>query len=101
MEEDEEKKKEEENKFKAFQGKGYTFEDSKPQQQTGPMDEELKQAMELSMNEYVIDLERRIPKEPAENDPNAYNINFRYEGNVFIRRFNAGDLIRVNIPYII
>lgn len=91
---EEETKKEDENKFKPFQGKGYTIEESR-KNETIIEDDEMKQAMELSMNEFIQNLERQLPNEPAENDSNAYNLVFRYDGNSFSRRFRGSDYIRV------
>jgi hypothetical protein len=93
-EEDEENKKEEENKFKPFQGKGYTI-DQPIQKEALIEDDEIKQAMELSMNDFIQSLEMQLPKEPLETDPNAYNIIFRYDSHSFTRRFSGNNYIRV------
>jgi hypothetical protein len=92
--EEEENKKEEENKFKPFQGKGYVI-DQPIQKEAIIEDDEIKQAMELSMNDFIQSLEMQLPKEPLETDPNAYNIVFKYDSQNFTRRFNGNNYIRV------
>lgn len=54
----------------------------------------MKQAMELSMNDFISDLEKHLPNEPGEKDSN-YSLVFRYEGKSLSRRFNPTDKIRV------
>jgi hypothetical protein len=89
-----EEKKEEENKFKPFQGKGHMI-DQPVQKEALIEDDEIKQAMELSMNDFVQSLEVQLPKEPLETDPNAYNIIFKYDSHNFTRRFYGNNHIRV------
>jgi len=90
----EEEKKEEENKFKAFTGKGVTLGGDIPTNQNMEMDNDMKQVMELSMNDFVQDLEKRLPKEPSEDDSSCYKISFRCENQTISRRFNPTDFIR-------
>jgi len=58
------------------------------------MDDDFKQAMEMSMNEFVSGLEKGMPKEPNEGDPSAYKIAFRCESQTFSRIFASNDLIK-------
>lgn len=60
------------------------------------LDDEMKQVMELSMNEFISGLEKSLPPEPKEGSPDAYNIQFRYDASTFTRRFNGDDYIRVD-----
>jgi len=57
------------------------------------MDDELKQAMQLSLDEYIVQLKSEIKKEPEENDPDCYSIQFKYNDLTFERRFKADDKI--------
>lgn len=92
-----EEKKEDENKFKAFAGKGYTLETpSKFQTNNFDGDEEMKQAYELSLQEYINDLENYLPKEPEANNE-TYNIVFKYSDKTFSRKFQSEDKINVNV----
>lgn len=93
--EDEEVKKEEENKFKAFTGKGYMLEDTNKPQEINQDDDDMKKAMELSMNEFISYLEKQLPKEPEQEGAGSFNFKFRYQELSYSRRFNPTDSIRV------
>ncbi len=95
------KKEEEEDKskFKAFGGKGYVLEDSNvshPVKHTMDLsDPEMKQAYELSLQEFLINLRLNLPVQPAEDDTTAYNIKFVINEKSFSRRFNQSNRINV------
>jgi hypothetical protein len=101
--EGEDKKKEEENKFKPFTGKGVVLDDklNKNDKNEFEGDQDMKQAYELSLMEYVKDLENNLPKEPDANDGSSYNIAVRLGDNVFARRWNGGDTVLVIFDFII
>jgi hypothetical protein len=99
----EEKKKEDEeekNKFKAFTGKGTVLNESKntnvPQ---GFEDEDMKAAYELSLQEFIKDVNDHLPPEP-QNDPNAYNIMFKFGDQSFSRFFNEIDKVADLMNYV-
>jgi hypothetical protein len=106
-EEASEEKKEEENKFKAFTGKGYVLSDDGDKKKSGGNnlqefeDEEMKQAYEMSLLEYIKDLESHVPPEPSSEDETAYNIKFICNGKSFTRRFQEENRIHVNLDYLI
>lgn len=98
--EDSEAKKEEEKKFNAFSGKGVMISDEssiKNNQSQHFEDDEMKQAYQLSLDEYVKDLMNYLPEEPEKNDPDAYNINFKYDNQTFSRRFSSNNTIHVKL----
>ena len=93
--------KEEEKKFNAFSGKGVTLCDSevKTKLQTDASqfeDDEMKQAYEMSLDEYVKEVFSNLPKEPVEGDNEAYNIILKYSDKTFSRRFRCSDMIYVS-----
>jgi len=57
------------------------------------MDDEIKQAMQMSLNEYVIQLKSELKKEPGENDPECCLIIFKYNDFTYERRFSSDDKI--------
>jgi hypothetical protein len=95
-----EEKKEEENKFKAFTGKGYVLDEGDKRMIPGTNlkdfeDDEMKQAYELSLHEFIKDLQTQLPIEPNPEDQNSYNIKFTYDGKSFMRRFGEENKIHV------
>ncbi len=104
-EESSDDKKEEENKFKAFTGKGYALSDDGDKKKTGQNnfqefeDEDMKQAYELSLTEYVKDLQSQVPHEPSSDDKTAFNIKFICNDNIFSRRFKEDNRIQVIILF--
>lgn len=62
-----------------------------------PMDEDMKQAYEMSIDEGIKNLESHLPKEPEINDNNAYNIVFKHGDKTFSRRFLSENLVAVTI----
>ena len=61
------------------------------------LDDELNQAIEMSMNDYVEELERSLPKEPnSEFQCNHPEVKFQPNDkkSSFIRRFNSEDKVR-------
>lgn len=102
-EESSEDKKEEENKFKAFTGKGYSLSDDGDTKKTSQNnfqefeDEDMKQAYELSLMEYIKDLQSHIPPEPSADDETAFNIKLICNDKSFSRRFKQDNLIQVNL----
>jgi hypothetical protein len=93
--------KKEEHKFKAFSGKGYVLcEDNKLSNNIilrDFEDDRMKNAFELSLMEYVKDLQFKIPLEPNPDDINAYNIKFVCNDKSFTRRFLGENRINVII----
>ncbi len=57
------------------------------------MDDELKQAMELSLQDYMNEIKNELKQEPDEKDPNSFLINFKYNEKSFERRFKGEDKI--------
>lgn len=98
-----EDKKEEENKFKAFTGKGYVLDDHEENNKSVKNnikdfeDDEMKQAYELSLLEFIKDLQSQVPSEPNDDDQNAYNIKIVCDGKSFMRRFKEENKISVII----
>ena len=92
---DKDKDNKDKDKFNKFQGKGMTFQDDL--MDNNEMDEETRLAIEMSMNEFVGEMEKKVKKEPAENDKNCYTIIFQAEGQSCTRRFYPEDTIGVNI----
>ena len=95
----EDEKKEEEKKFISFTGKGVKLSgeesESKHKIPSHFDDEEMKQAYELSLDEYVKDLMIQLPQEPNENETIAHTIMFKYTDQSFTRRFLPTDKIYV------
>ena len=91
----EQKKKEEEEakKFKAFSGKGYTLDEHVLDAELGYEDEddEMKQAMKLSLEEFARSTLKQLPPEPKEG---GFNIIVSYNGKSYTRRFNDNDKIK-------
>lgn len=52
--------------------------------------------LQLSLNDYVNDLERILPKEPNVDDSNSCSIEFIGDGDNYSRRFNKNNTINVN-----
>jgi hypothetical protein len=94
--EEKQKKKEEEekNKFKAFSGQGYLVDNQHVIDQDlanfGDEDDEIKQAMKLSLQEYAQNAARNLPPEPEKG---GYYIMVNYNGQFFKRRFNDTDKV--------
>ena len=99
MDDPSKEKKEEEHKFTAFSGKGYVIcEDNKLSNNITSRDFEddvMKHAFELSLMEYVKDLQFKIPLEPNPDDETAYNIKFVCNDKSFTRRFLGDNRINV------
>ncbi len=101
--EDEKRKKEEEDKkFHAFSGHGYVVDEQSQNiydQGFGyeDMDDELRQAMQLSLEEFVTQSKNNLPPEPKDG---GYLINIRYENQVFTRRFNDNDTVAHVVMYV-
>jgi hypothetical protein len=94
------------NIFEAFKGKGISFHDNyygndsdnyNNQYGNNDLDEETRLAIELSMNEFVGEMEKKVKKEPSADTPNIYTIIFQAEGQSYQRRFYPEDTIGVNI----
>jgi len=85
---------EKDNKFKAFQGKGTSLLDDDHNKNEQYDDEEMKQAMEMSLNIYIDEILSKLSKEPEENDKESYQITFRFEDKLFSRRFLSNTTIR-------
>ena len=94
--EEKQKKKEEEekNKFKAFSGQGYLVDNQHALDQDlanfGDEDDEIKQVMKLSLQEYAQNAARNLPPEPEKG---GYYIMVNYNGQFFKRRFNDTDKV--------
>jgi ataxin-3 len=94
--EEKQKKKEEEekNKFKAFSGQGYLVDNQHVLDQDlanfGDEDDEIKQVMKLSLQEYAQNAARNLPPEPEKG---GYYIMVNYNGQFFKRRFNDTDKV--------
>jgi hypothetical protein len=89
------------NKFEAFKGKGISFHDNEHNdfgfEGNNDLDEETRLAIELSMNEFVGEMERKVKKEPSIDTPNIYTIIFQAEGQSYERRFYPDDTFGVII----
>jgi hypothetical protein len=91
-EEKKEEKQEEDNKFKPFTGKGYQMSETKnSKNELLDGDEEMKQAYELSLIEYLTEVESILPQEPQE----GYNIMLKYNDSMFSRKFDEDNRIYV------
>lgn len=84
------------NKFEAFKGKGISMYDDQIADDND-LDEETRLAIEMSMNEFVGEMEKKVKTEPSPNEQNIYTIIFQAEGNSFERRFYPDDTIGVNL----
>jgi hypothetical protein len=97
---DENKKDEKEDagKFKAFQGQGVSLHDDHLHNNfaDNDLDEETRKAIEMSLNDYMGNIEKNIKKEPEENDPDCYVISFKTSDETFTRRFHPDDNIGVS-----
>jgi hypothetical protein len=88
----EEKEKEDDNKFKPFSGKGYQMSETKDNKnELLEGDDEMKQAYELSLQEYLSEVEKILPEEPQD----GYNIILKYNDNTFSRKFREDNRICV------
>lgn len=86
---------EQDNKFKAFQGKGVSLNENEIKLNNKfdhIDDDEMKMAMQMSLDIYVSDLENQLPKEPSENE-DCFTIMLRYEEHQLQRRFNGDNTI--------
>lgn len=99
MEEDERKRKEEEEKqkFQPFSGQGFQVDQYYDQfysQNQGheqyENDDEMKLAMQLSLQSTIDDIRRTLPPEPKTG---GFFIKINYEDKSFSRRFNDDDTI--------
>jgi Ataxin-3 len=93
-----EPEKPEEKKFNAFTGKGVSLCDSEVKnniQSNQFEDDEMKQAYELSLDEYIKEIKSYLPNEPQENDPEVCNVILKYGDQTFSRRFKTTDKIYV------
>ena len=97
----EQKKKEEEEskKFKAFSGKGYTVDEHALDAGLNDEeeDDEMKQAMKLSLDEFAQSTLKELPPEPKDG---GFNIIVSYNGKNFSRRFNDNDKIKHIIMFV-
>jgi len=90
------KDEKEDTKFKAFQGQGVSLHDEHHNNfGDNDLDEETRKAIEMSLNDYMVNIEKNIKKEPEENDPNCYTISFKTADQTFTRRFYPEDTIGV------
>ena len=87
-----EKEEEDNGKFKAFSGKGKALYEEKII--VDDVDDDIKQAMEMSLNIYIEDLKNSLPSEPEEKAKDSYTIAFRFEEMHFQRRFSSHSLLR-------
>jgi ataxin-3 len=97
---DNEETEEDKNKFKAFTGKGTTLDSSIKITNTNTdieMDDEFKQAYELSIEEGLKSLEMELPAEPESDGDNVYNIIFKIGDETFTRKFYDNNTINVKI----
>ncbi len=91
------KDEKEDPKFKAFQGQGVSLHDEHYNNfGDNDLDEETRKAIEMSLNEYMGNIEKNIKKEPEENDPDCYTISFKTSDLTFTRRFYPEDTIMVS-----
>lgn len=93
-----ETEKPEEKVFNAFSGKGVALCDSEVKNNLISSqfeDDEMKQAYELSLDEYLKEIKSSLPSEPLENDSEVCNIVLKYEDKTFSRRFKITDKIYV------
>ena len=93
--EEEQKKKEEEEakKFKPFSGQGYTVDTHVLDQDLdnyGDEDDEIKQAMKLSLQEFAENAKKSLPPEPEKG---GFSIMVNYNGKFFKRNFNDNDKV--------
>lgn len=88
------KEKEEDGKFKAFTGKGISLSDHKNHVNDFEDldDPELKQAMEMSLNIFIQDLEKKLPV--LDSNKEVFTINFRFNEISFMRGFNSDNTIQ-------
>lgn len=96
-EENKKDEKEDAAKFKAFQGQGVSLHDDHLHNNfaDNDLDEETRKAIEMSLNDYMGNIEKNIKKEPEENDPDCYAISFKTSDETFTRRFYPDDIIGV------
>lgn len=99
QEKDNKENVENKNKFEAFKGKGISFHDNDQDgfgyEGNNDLDEETRLAIELSMNEFVGEMEKKVKKEPSADTPNIHTIIFQAEGQSYERRFYPDDTIGV------
>lgn len=74
--------------FKPFSGNNCVLEVN-----NSKTDDDLKQAIDMSLNIYLEENKRYLNKEPLDNDASAYDITFRYKDIKFSRKFNEYDSI--------
>ena len=89
-----EETKETDQKFKAFSGKGVQLNEIKDNKNMYDGDDEMKQAYELSLIEYLKELENLIPIEP-EDETDSFYIILKYNDSTFERRFKSDNTILV------
>jgi len=87
--------KEDVKNFKAFEGQGTSLHDDFHNFGDNDLDEETKRVIEMSLKEYMGNIEKNIKKEPEENDPDCYTISFKTGDHTFTRRFYPDDTIGV------
>ena len=101
--EEEQKKKEEEEakKFKPFTGQGYAVDSQHILDQDldnfGDEDDEIKQAMKLSLQEYANNAAKNLPPEP---ESGGFSIMVNYNGKFFKRKFNDNDKVGDIVTYV-
>ena len=94
--EEAQKKKEEEEakKFKPFTGQGYAVDSGHILDQDlenfGDEDDDIKQAMKLSLLEFAENAVKSLPSEPQNG---GFYIMINYNGKTFKRRFNDNDKV--------
>jgi hypothetical protein len=59
----------------------------------------MKQAYQLSLDEYIVDLESNLPKEPHKEEE-TFNIMIKYSDKTFGRKFSSHDKIFVRFFYL-
>ena len=92
-EEQQKKKEEEAKKFQAFQGVGYPVDSQHHVNQGfnnfGDEDDDIQQAMKLSLQEFAKNTAKNLPPEPEK----GYNIMVNYKGKFYKRKFNGTDKV--------
>ena len=94
--EEEQKRKEEEEakKFKPFSGVGYAVDSQHVLDEGldnyGDEDDDIKQAMKLSLQEFAENAVKSLPPEPEKG---GYSIMVNYNGKFFKRKFNGTDKV--------
>jgi len=94
------KEEEEKNKFVPFSGTGYTIEEPHVLDQDfdqGGDDDEIKQAMKLSLMEFAENAKKSLPPEPEKG---GYTIVVLFNGKSYKRNYNDTDKVGDIITYV-